>query len=171
VLFDSLHQWPLYPGIGWLDETGGGDGEGSTVNIPLPAGSGDAEYLQALDEVALPVIEQFDPQLLIVSAGQDCHAADPLSNQLVSVAAFNAMATRVSQLARRLGIGLVLVHEGGYNISTLPSIDRAILAGLGGFEVPLEDHYLPAGAAPPQEWKARLEEVIAVQRPHWDVLA
>jgi acetoin utilization deacetylase AcuC-like enzyme len=170
ALFISLHQWPLYPGIGWVDEIGEGDGEGSSVNIPMPPGSGDPEYLQAIDEVAMPIIEAFDPQLLLVSAGQDGHAADPLSNQLISKAGFNAMASRVATYARSKRIGLVVVHEGGYNVTTLPGIDRAILAGLGDFEAPLDDIYLPDQHHPPVEWPRRLAEVIEAQKPHWDVL-
>jgi acetoin utilization deacetylase AcuC-like enzyme len=167
VLFVSLHQWPLYPGTGQLDELGGGEGTGRTVNIPLPPGSGDREYGQALDEVALPIVEEFAPQLLLVSAGQDGHAADPLSDQLISAAGFRGFAERAAGLARRLGIGLVAVHEGGYNVSTLPAIDRAIVAGLGGFEVPEEDVFAPEDAAPPADWNDRLRAVVEVQRPHW----
>jgi acetoin utilization deacetylase AcuC-like enzyme len=170
VQFVSLHQWPLYPGTGWLDEVGAGDGAGSTVNIPLPPGSGDREYLEALDRVALPILEQFAPQLLIVSAGQDGHAADPLSDQLISAAGFHAFAERVAALARRLGIGLVVVHEGGYNVSTLPMLDRSIVAGLGGFDVAEQDIFVPEDVAPPDGWDERLRAVIDVQRRYWEVL-
>jgi acetoin utilization deacetylase AcuC-like enzyme len=165
VLFASLHQWPLYPGTGWLDEVGAGEGTGTTLNVPLPPGSGDAEYLQALDEVVLPAIEAFRPGLLLVSAGQDGHAADPLSDQRLSLAGFHAVAERAAALARRLGVGLVLVHEGGYNVTTLPAIDRAIVGGLGGFAVGLEDIYVPEAPAP-AEWPQRLRDVLAVQRAH-----
>jgi acetoin utilization deacetylase AcuC-like enzyme len=164
VLFVSLHQWPLYPGTGWLEETGGAAAPGSTINIPLPPGSGDREYLEALDRVALPAIADFRPQLLLVSAGQDGHAADPLSNQLLSVAGFHAMAARAATLARELRIGLVAVHEGGYNVCTLPAIDRAILAGLGDLPAPTDDLFVPPDAPVPPEWPARLREVLAVQR-------
>ena len=167
VLFVSLHQWPLYPGTGWVDETGEGDGRGYTVNIPLPPGSGDAEYLEALDRVALPIIEQFAPQLLFVSAGQDGHAADPLSDQLLSAAGFRAMAERAAALARRLKIGLVAVHEGGYNVSTLPMLDRSIVAGLGGFDVDEQDVFVPEDAPRPAGYDERLRDVIAGQRRLW----
>jgi acetoin utilization deacetylase AcuC-like enzyme len=167
TLFVSLHQWPLYPGIGWVDEVGAGDGTGSTVNVPMPPGSGDREHLEALDRVALPILEAFAPQLLLVSAGQDGHAADPLSNQLLSLDGFRAMAARVAALGRRLGIGVVLVHEGGYNVSTLPAIDRAILAGLGGFEVPVDDIFVPPDAPVPEGWDVRLRAVLEAQRRHW----
>jgi acetoin utilization deacetylase AcuC-like enzyme len=171
VLFASLHQWPLYPGTGWLDEVGEGAGRGTTVNVPLPPGSGDAEYLEALDRVVLPAIEAFKPGLLLVSAGQDGHAADPLSDQRLSLAGFRAMAERVAALARRLEVGLVAVHEGGYNVSTLPAIDRAILAGLGGFDAPTDDLYVPAGASAPAAWAQRLRDVLGVQLAHHPALA
>lgn len=167
VLFVSLHQWPLYPGTGWLDEVGEGDGRGTTINVPLPPGCGDSEYLEALDRVALPAIEAFGPQLLLVSAGQDAYAADPLSNQLISRSGYHSMAARVAELAGRLGIGLVLIHEGGYNVSTLPAVDRAILGGLGGHDVPLEDIFVPVDATSPSEWPMRLQAVLERQRPYW----
>jgi len=166
VLFVSLHQWPLYPGTGWLDEVGAGAGVGRTLNIPMPPGSGDAEYLEALDRVALPAIEAFRPGLLLVSAGQDGHAADPLSDQALSFSGFRGMAERAARLARGLGVGLVVVHEGGYNVSTLPAIDRAIVAGLGGFDVPVDDVFVPAEARAADAWPDRLRAVLDVQRPH-----
>ena len=170
VLFVSLHQWPLYPGTGWFDEIGERDGRGRTVNIPLPPGSRDAEYLEALDRVALPIIEQFAPQLLLVSAGQDGHASDPLSDQLLSAAGFRAMAERAAALARRLKIGLVAVHEGGYNVSTLPMLDRSIVAGLGGFDVDEQDVFVPEDAPRPAGYDERLRDVIAAQRRFWTEL-
>ena len=170
VLFVSLHQWPLYPGTGWFDEIGERDGRGRTVNLPLPPGSRDAEYLEALDRVALPIIEQFAPQLLLVSAGQDGHASDPLSDQLLSAAGFRAMAERAAALARRLKIGLVAVHEGGYNISTLPMLDRSIVAGLGGFDVDQQDVFVPEDAPRPAGYDERLRDVIAAQRRFWTEL-
>jgi acetoin utilization deacetylase AcuC-like enzyme len=170
VLFISMHEWPLYPGTGWLDEVGTGEAAGRTVNIPMPTGSRDTEYLEAVDRVALPIIEEFAPQVLIVSAGQDGHAADPLSGQLISAQGFEAMASRAAQLTRRLEIGLVVVHEGGYNVSTLPSLDRSIVAGLGGFEVDEPEIFVPDDASAPELWQQRLRDVLDLQRPFWEVL-
>jgi acetoin utilization deacetylase AcuC-like enzyme len=170
VLFVSLHEWPLYPGTGWLDDVGTGEAEGRTVNIPMPKGSRDREYLEALDRVALPIIEAFSPELLIVSAGQDGHAADALSGQLISAQGFEAMASRAAALARTLEIGLVAVHEGGYNVSTLPSLDRSIVAGLGGFDVDEPDIFVPPDAPTPDGWARRLREVVDTQRRFWEVL-
>jgi acetoin utilization deacetylase AcuC-like enzyme len=170
VLFISLHQWPLYPGTGWLDEVGEGEGRGHTINIPLPTGSGDREYLETLDRVALPILQEFRPQLLLVSAGQDAHASDPLSGQLVSARGFRAMASRSQQLARELGVGLVLVHEGGYNVSTLPALDRSILAGLGGFDIVQEDIFVPDDAVRPASFDRLLDEVLRLHRRYWKAL-
>ena len=130
VLFISLHQWPLYPGTGWLDERGSGEGEGSTLNLPMPPGAGDRHWMEAVTEVALPAIEAFRPGLLVVSAGQDGHFQDGLSDQGLTLGGFAGMAGATAALADSLGAGVVAVHEGGYNPSTLPSIDLAILRAL-----------------------------------------
>ncbi|MBA3529155.1 MAG: histone deacetylase [Propionibacteriaceae bacterium] len=166
VLYISLHQWPLYPGTGWLDELGAGEGEGYTVNIPMPPGSGDREYGQAFDAVVEPMLRSFAPELLIVSAGQDCHAADTLSDQMVSAAGFRSMAQRLSGVASDLGVGLVVLHEGGYNVSTLPQLDHAILGGLGGFETPTGDPFAE-GAPLAEGWSDRLCAVRKRVARYW----
>ncbi len=166
ALFISLHQWPLYPGTGWIDEVGAGDGEGFTVNLPLPPGSGDPEYTEAFDRVVEPVLEAYDPQLLIVSAGQDAHAADQLAGQMISTRGYNLMATRSAEFAAAKGIGMVALHEGGYNLDTLPQLDHAIVAGFGGFEADLSDPF-EGVAGPAAEWPGRLEDILAVQRKYW----
>ncbi len=168
VLFISLHQWPLYPGTGWLDQTGGGEGEGFTVNLPMPPSSGDPEYMQAMDEVVEPILDAYDPQLLIVSAGQDGHAADQLANQMITVAGFNELAERAAAFAEDRGIGLVALHEGGYNLATLPQLDHAILAGMGDFATDLNDPWAELGAGE-AGWPERLEEIERAQRPYWPV--
>ena len=166
VLYISLHQWPLYPGTGWLDEAGAGEGEGYTVNIPMPPGSGDREYGEAFDAVVEPLLRSYKPNLLIVSAGQDCHAADTLSNQMVSVAGFRMMAERLARVASDLEIGLVVLHEGGYNVSMLPQLDHAILGGLGGFETPTNDLFA-TGAPPAEGWAERLYDVRKQVTSRW----
>jgi acetoin utilization deacetylase AcuC-like enzyme len=173
VLFVSLHQWPLYPGSGWLEEVGSGAGTGTTVNLPMPPGSGDFEHCDAFDNVVLPVMAAFDPGLVIVSAGQDGHVADPLSSQALTVDGFNALASRAGAFAAERGIGLVAVHEGGYNPETLPALDSAILAGFGNYPADLADPWsrtvtggLPAISAH-SGWDERLEHIIEIQRPYW----
>ncbi len=169
VLFISLHQWPLYPGSGWLDEVGSEAGRGFTVNLPMPPGSGDAEHAEAMERVVLPVMDEFDPGLVIVSAGQDGHVADPLSSQDLTVAGYDDLAARTAKFASDRGVGLVAVHEGGYNPETLPVIDHAILAGFAGFQVGLGDPWAGerAGghtAAAHEDWAERLGHIEEVQR-------
>lgn len=166
ILFISTHQWPLYPGTGWLDETGAGEGDGFTVNLPMPPGSGDAEHLEAFETVIRPILEQFDPGLILVSAGQDGHVADPLSSQQVTVAGYHGLAAATAAFARERGIGVAAMQEGGYNPETLPRLDHAIITGLGGFTPDLAE---PDRPSDPGDigWTERLEEIRRIQRRHW----
>jgi acetoin utilization deacetylase AcuC-like enzyme len=119
ILFVSLHQWPFYPG------TGGPDEQAPTlVNLPLPAGTGDAGYREAWRRVE-DAVTKFEPDLLLVSAGFDAHAEDPLANMLVSTDLFRELAHRTTQLAPRVGA----ILEGGYNVRTLPDLVEAALEG------------------------------------------
>ena len=120
VLFVSLHQWPFYPGTG-----GPGEGNETTVNVPLPAGSGDADYERAFVEIVEPAVRAFEPDLVLVSAGFDAHADDPLAGMRVSERGFRQVARRSAALAPRAGA----VLEGGYNVDTLPHLVRAALEG------------------------------------------
>lgn len=131
VLVCSLHQWPLFPGTGLQNERGTGVGEGYTLNVPLPAGAGDADYLSALDGVVAPAIRAFEPELILVSAGFDAHRDDPLAMMAVSDAGFRQMAQRVRKWAAELTEGqLVLILEGGYNLQALGESVVAVLKGL-----------------------------------------
>ena len=120
VLYVSLHQWPFYPGTG-----GPGEGNETTLNVPLPAGSGDDDYLRAFDEVVEPAMHTFAPDLLIVSAGFDAHVQDPLALMEVTDLGFQELARRSRDLAPRVAA----VLEGGYNLATLPGLVRAALDG------------------------------------------
>jgi acetoin utilization deacetylase AcuC-like enzyme len=121
VVFVSLHQWPWYPGTG-----GPGEGNESTVNVPLPAGSGDGEYMEAMARVVEPAVAAFEPDLLLVSAGYDAAAGDPLGGMRVSKEGFRELASRARGLCDRVA----LVLEGGYDIDALPGLVGATLAGL-----------------------------------------
>ncbi|MDI3339575.1 MAG: histone deacetylase [Sphaerobacter sp.] len=131
VLFVSLHQSPLYPGTGGRDEEGSGYGQGYTLNLPLPPGTGDATYLRLFDEVVGPRILSYVPELILVSAGFDAHRDDPLALMEVTEQGFYAMASRVREWADRCSHGrLVLVLEGGYNQRALAASVEATLRGL-----------------------------------------
>jgi len=128
VLFVSLHQYPFYPGTGAANERGEGEGLGSTINIPLAAGSDDADYRQAFEEQVLPAIRSFEPQLVVVSAGFDAHLEDPLANMRVTTDGFRWMAAQVAGLARDVCEGrLALALEGGYNLQSLSASAVAVI--------------------------------------------
>jgi acetoin utilization deacetylase AcuC-like enzyme len=120
VLFVSLHQWPFYPGSGGPTEQAE-----TTLNVPMSAGSGDDEYLHALDHTVAPAIERFEPELLLVSAGFDAHVDDPLAGMRVTAGGFREFARRSRTYAPRVAA----VLEGGYNLDTLPELVDAALEG------------------------------------------
>jgi len=137
VLFCSLHQWPLYPGSGWFSECGEGDGEGFTVNIPLPVGAGDGDYALAFERVVEPTVDQFAPQALLVSAGFDPHADEPLASLRMSEDGFAVMGLRVLALAQRHADGrLALALEGGYDRPATSRSAAATLAAIVGERAP-----------------------------------
>jgi acetoin utilization deacetylase AcuC-like enzyme len=119
VLYSSIHEDGLYPDTGELAEIGRDDGEGTTVNLPLAAGAGDADYRYAIDEAIGPAIERFDPDLLIVSAGFDAHRHDPISRMRVSSEGYAMMTDQVRSIADAVGGADAYVLEGGYGLDTL----------------------------------------------------
>ena len=132
VLYVSLHQFPLYPGTGRLDDVGEGDGAGSTINVPLPAGATGDVYLAALDEVVAPAVEAFAPGWLLVSAGYDAHRADPLTGLGLTSGDFAAFTQKVLDYAppgRRL-----FFLEGGYDLAALEDSTAATVSVLAGEE-------------------------------------
>jgi acetoin utilization deacetylase AcuC-like enzyme len=129
VLYASLHQYPHYPGTGAASERGSGAGEGTTLNCPQPAGSGDVEWLADFEQLILPELESFDPELVIVSAGFDAHALDPLSDTRLTEEAYRAMTRGILDLARERCAGRVVsLLEGGYSLDGLA---RSVEAHLG----------------------------------------
>jgi acetoin utilization deacetylase AcuC-like enzyme len=120
VLFVSLHQYPFYPGSGGPDEQ-----RETTLNIPMSAGSGDEEYLHAFEHTVAPAVQRFQPELVLVSAGFDAHAEDPMAFMEVSADGFRELARGCALLAPRTAA----VLEGGYNLDTLPALVDAALDG------------------------------------------
>ena len=120
VLYVSTHQYPFYPGTGAAADIGTGRGEGYTINIPLPAGSGDTNYATVIDRIVWPVAERFDPQLILVSAGFDAHWADPLAAMQLTLNGYSHLASEVIHMAQRFCAGkVVFALEGGYNMEAL----------------------------------------------------
>jgi acetoin utilization deacetylase AcuC-like enzyme len=131
VLYVSTHQFPFYPGSGDVDEVGTSAGRGYTVNVPLAAGGGDAVYASAFERVVLPVVEAYAPELLLVSAGFDASARDPLAQMDLSPVAFGWMARELSRLADRSAAGRMgLVLEGGYDLVSLEAGLRHAMDGM-----------------------------------------
>ena len=120
VLYASLHQFPFYPGTGSVEETGEGDGCGCTVNVPLPGGCTDGDYLDAFERVVLPAAREFDPGFVLISAGYDAHARDPLGGMRLTAAGFDAMTSALCKVADDHCAGrMAAVLEGGYNTDAL----------------------------------------------------
>jgi acetoin utilization deacetylase AcuC-like enzyme len=132
VLFCSLHQSPLYPGTGARNETGAGQGAGTTVNVPLPAGTIGSAWLSAFDERVLPAVRAFAPELILVSAGFDAHEADPLAELRLHTEDYATVARRLAALAGETGArGTAWCLEGGYDLAALPASVVAVLHVLG----------------------------------------
>jgi acetoin utilization deacetylase AcuC-like enzyme len=120
VFYISLHQYPFYPGTGGRAETGTGKGEGYTLNVPMRAGSGEAEYLKAFREEILPRLNMYRPELLIISAGFDAHRDDPLANIELTEASFATLTAMLMEVAGKYcQHRIVSVLEGGYNLQAL----------------------------------------------------
>lgn len=141
VLTLSFHQEGNYPlDTGALADRGTGAGAGCNVNLPLPAGAGHTAYLHAIDKVAVPAIEAFQPDLIIVACGYDAGAIDPLARMLAMADTFRDMTQKIKDLARRLCDGkLVLCHEGGYSEVYVPFCGHATLEALSGSAITAPD--------------------------------
>jgi acetoin utilization deacetylase AcuC-like enzyme len=134
VFFVSVHQWPLYPGTGKRTESGSGAGVGATLNIPLPAGSDDEDCLNLWDALGEP-LHEFAPQLILLSAGFDAHARDPLANMEVSSEGFRQMMRITKRWAAELCDNrLVCLLEGGYDLTALGDSVAAVIKEMGNDE-------------------------------------
>lgn len=175
VLVLSIHNdhgpWePEYhPETGAVDECGVGDGEGYSVNVPLPAGVGNEGYAAVFDRLVAPVVREFNPDLLLCSAGGDAGVVDPLGRNLLTVDGFTAIGRRVDRLAQEVAGGsLALVQEGGYQVSHLAYAMLGTLAGALGVDLAVED---PMAWMPedPSAQASAIDEVVAAHADHWPV--
>jgi acetoin utilization deacetylase AcuC-like enzyme len=160
VLFISSHQFPYYPGTGAADEIGAAAGKGSTVNLPLQAGATDADYERAYTSLALPVLRQFRPELILISAGFDAYMDDPLAAMRVTAPYFGRLTGAIAQVADDCCDGrLVAVTEGGYDLKGLADSLGEVIRVLHG-EASMDDFDAPTEAAP------RGDATIAAVTPH-----
>ena len=163
VLYVSSHQFPFYPGTGAADEVGHGDGRGFTVNIPLEAGATDADYDLLYRTVAVPVLEQFNPQLTLISAGFDAHEADPLASMRMTARGYARIVSELNEAATRSGT-LALVTEGGYDLPALRECLEAAIQVLAS-DAGTRDHAVDGVPSPRAE--RALKAVRASQPGFW----
>jgi len=167
VLYVSTHQYPYYPGTGAADEIGLGPGAGYTVNLPLEAGAVNDDYRLVFESVVLPVLKQFAPDLVLVSAGFDAHERDPLGGMRLTSEAFAAMTAQLRAVAEECcGGRLVLVTEGGYDFRALADSLRAVVGVLASETAPPAAWPAAAGAQP-SRGRASAEAAARLLRSHW----
>ena len=163
VLYFSTHQYPHYPGTGRADEVGEDGAEGTTVNVPLPAGTGDQGYLMAYREILRPIALEFRPDIILVSSGQDPHQDDPLGGMRLTAQGFGAIAGQVMEIARECCQGRVAASlEGGYNLDASAEAIVSELRAFGG-DVP-EIKGMDSSVA------RRIDEVKKIQSRYWKCL-
>jgi acetoin utilization deacetylase AcuC-like enzyme len=146
VLYASIHQSPLYPGTGAVADAGTGEGEGFTVNLPVPPGSGPDEFLALVQRVVVPIARDWRPGLLCISAGYDAHRDDPLANCELDESAYADMASTMRELGSELGAPILVCLEGGYALDALARSVTATLDALSGGEAA---RVAPEGPASP----------------------
>lgn len=162
VLYFSTHEYPHYPGTGWFDEVGKGDGQGYNINVPLPAGTDDSGFIAAFQEVLVPVAREFQPEVVLISAGQDACFMDGYARMRMSVQGFSTLASIVKSIAKESCEGKVAaVLEGGYDLCLLARSVAVILEVFMGKEVEKR----PNRIAP--QVRARLDEVKKIQQKFW----
>jgi acetoin utilization deacetylase AcuC-like enzyme len=156
VLYFSTHEYPFYPGTGHWRETGRNQGEKTTVNVPLPAGVGDAGYAAVFRSLLRPTAQRFRPQLVLVSAGFDAHWSDPLAMMLLSLTGYSYLVRELCDIAQALCSGrIIFVLEGGYHLDVLAySVLNTFYALLGDDEI-----VDPIGPSPAGE--EAVEQLIA----------
>jgi acetoin utilization deacetylase AcuC-like enzyme len=166
VLVVSIHQDGGYPpDSGGVGERGGGAGEGATLNIPLPPGSGSGAYLAAFDRIVLPALDRFEPQLIVVASGFDAGGLDPIGRMLLPAATFGELTLRVREAAKRHCDGrLVLCHEGGYSAGHVPFCGLAVIEALSGLTTGVDDPFAFLAAVPGQELQPHQEAVLEAVR-------
>jgi acetoin utilization deacetylase AcuC-like enzyme len=168
VLYVSTHQHPFYPGTGAADEIGRGEGAGFTVNVPMEAGSTDADYALVHRAIVAPVLDEYAPGLIIVSAGYDAHERDPLASMRVTTDGYASIVRSLSDAARRRGAALALVTEGGYDLHALAACLEASLAAIDGAAAAVAPRDDSRAAAPRGERAVQLAR--AAQKPFWRAL-
>lgn len=162
VLYWSLHQYPAFPGHGFVDEIGAGKGRGFTINVPLPPGSGDDIFMDAVDTF-LPIAEQFRPDVVAVSAGFDAHAFDLLLDLRVTAGTYY----QIGEKLRERFTNVFATLEGGYNVEVLPHCVHNFVAGINDEDLPYPEEPTGSPRKVWEEYEARLHALISYLQPYW----
>jgi acetoin utilization deacetylase AcuC-like enzyme len=171
VLYVSLHQDPRgFPGTGFIDEIGGSEGLGYNVNVPLPFRTGDQIYLKAINEVVKPVIRQYKPQFILVSAGLDGHYTDPVASLSLSASCYQEVYETIVNLASEMCEGkLVFVLEGGYSLNFVGKIATAAIAKMSGTFYGVADKAPAIRERVREQGEKVIEETKKVQKAFWNI--
>jgi acetoin utilization deacetylase AcuC-like enzyme len=169
ILYFSTHQYPFYPGSGGLNEVGIGKGEGFTVNVPLSGGYGDGEYVGIFEKVLRPIAIEFNPEIILVSAGFDTHKEDPLGGMRVTPAGFAAMTRSIMEMGEECCEGnVVITLEGGYDIQGQCDSVKAVLKELSGLSH--ADIADVVAQADRRAMDAATKRVMEIQSRYWKSL-
>ncbi len=173
ALYMSLHEDPReFPGTGFVDEVGEGAGLGYNVNVPLPFGTGDEEYMKAFDEVVVPVARQYEPQFVLVSVGYDSHYGDPVGKLQLSAAAYESIFKKTLDLASTVCQGrLVAVLEGGYNLGQLGKLAALTISRMADFSYSMKDGTPPANSNVARRARRVIEKVEKAHSAFWKLRA
>jgi len=164
VLYVSLHQFPAYPGKGWVDEIGKGEGIGYNINIPLPPGSGDDLFLKSILDF-LPIMKQFKPDIVGVSAGFDGHHSDPLLDLNFSLNAFY----KVGRLLAENFDKIFAILERGYNLNYLSKCVYNFIAGVNKEKIKFKEKETTSNQLTKKEYYQRIEKLKKILSNYWDV--
>jgi acetoin utilization deacetylase AcuC-like enzyme len=168
VLYFSTHQSPAYPGTGMIQEVGSGEGEGYTINVPLSYGKGDSDYLYVFEEILTPIAKQFNPEFILISAGQDIHFDDPLGSMFVTARGFEKLAVTVKEIATETCRGRVVAAlEGGYSLIGLSYGVLAILNAFSELELEFEEPLVKPEDKLAENTKKRVKEIKEIQSSYW----
>ena len=171
VLYISLHQDPMeFPGTGFADEIGEGNGLGYTVNIPFPFRINDQIYFKAFNQIAVPIIQQYKPQFILVSTGFDNHYTDPVANLSLSALSYVETFGKILELASKFCAGkIVAILEGGYNLRFLEKMATSVIASMAEVPYPIKDKRPVAGPGIRKRAERIIEEVKGIQSSFWDL--
>jgi acetoin utilization deacetylase AcuC-like enzyme len=166
ILYFSTHQYPYYPGTGAFNETGQGQGEGFTVNVPLPVGCGDGEYLGVFEKILRPVALEFNPQMILVSAGFDIYEGDPLGGMQVTPKGFAGLTRSIMEMADACCAGKVVITlEGGYHVQGQRDSVKEVLKELSGISKTNLSNILEKGG--PRTLEPIIQQAAEVHGRHW----